>query len=212
MRNRTSHRTFFSTLNRTFFLAGIAVIALTLGSCTTVNVINYYSRNRPVLDSIERSYKAAYRRKPFSIEFTERSFNRISLELMTDSLKYIYEFGLGEGRMRDTLLKYGFDDHTISSLIGQMRSVHCAWVNNLDYYVNEEKRWMVYISIWPQAFNFPFVNKRYNILTYFSQPQYFDDQGRLLTGRRIRRIRKINAEVFRRINDTVCYTLSDRFR
>ncbi|HZE84776.1 MAG TPA: hypothetical protein VE035_10715 [Puia sp.] len=196
----------------TFFLAVIAIIALTLGSCATVNVTNYYSRHRPVLDSIESTYKAAYREKPFSIEFTERSFNRISLELMTDSLKYIYEFDLGEGRMRDTLLKYGFDDHAISVLIGQMRSVHCAWVNNLDYYVNEDKRWMVYISIWPQAFNFPFVNKRYNILTYFSQPQYFDDQGRLMTGRRIRRIRKINSEVFRRINDTVCYTSSDRFR
>jgi len=198
-----------SPLYPAFFLA---IVALTLYSCTTVNVANYYHKNRPVLDSIERNYKAAYREKPFSIEFTERSFNRVSLELMTDSLKYIYEFSLGEGRMRDTLLKYGFDDHAISMLIGQMRSVHCAWINNLDYYVNEEKRWLVYISIWPRALNFPFVNKRYNILAYFSQPQYFDDRGRLLTGRRMRRVRKINAEVFKRINDTVCYTLSDRFR
>ena len=199
-------------LNPLFFFALTTLTALTLCSCTTVNVANYYYKNHPVLDSIEQSYKTAYRRKPFSIEFTERSFNRISLELMTDSLKYIYEFGLGEGRMRDTLLKYGFDDHAISRLIGQMRSVHCAWINNLDYYVNEEKRWLVYISIWPRALNFPFVNKRYNILAYFSQPQYFDDRGRLLTGRRMRRVRKINAEVFKRINDTVCYTLSDRFR
>jgi len=182
-------------------------------SCTSVNVANYYYKNRPVLDSIQHTYKAAYKEKPFSIEFTDRSFKNISLELKTDSLKYIYEFGSGEVlRMKDTLMKYKFDIPAISTLIGQMRSVHCTWINNLDYYVGEEKDYLIYVSIWPQVFNFPFVGKRYNILAYFSRPQSFDQQGRLVTGRRIRRIRKINSEIFRKINDTVCYTLSDRFR
>jgi len=182
------------------------------GSCTSVNVANYYYKHRPVLDSIQESYKASYGKKPFSIEFTDHSFKNISLELMTDSLKYIYEFGLGESRMLDTLSKYRFDGPLISRLIRQMGSVHCAWVNNLDYYSNDQKNYLVYVSLWPRALNFPFVNKRYNILAFFSTPQYFDSQGRLMTGRRIRRIRKINSEVFRKINDTVCYTLSGRFR
>ena len=57
-----------------------------------------------------------------------------------------------------------------------------------------------------------FVNKKYYILTYFQQPQYFDSEGRLLVGRRRRHIRKINGDVYHRINDRVCYTISDRFR
>jgi hypothetical protein len=56
------------------------------------------------------------------------------------------------------------------------------------------------------------VNRKYYILTYFPQPQYYDDEGRLLVGRRLRRIRKINAETYRRVTDKVAYTISDRFR
>jgi hypothetical protein len=100
----------------------------------------------------------------------------------------------------------------IQDLITKMRSVNCTWINNLDYYAEEKKQSMIYISLWPRAVNSPFVNKKYYILTYFSQPQYFDSMGNLMAGRRLRRVRKINAEVFKRVNDRVCYTLSARFR
>ena len=189
-----------------------ALIMYLASSCKTVNITNYYHRHQSILDSIELVYTQAYAHKPFSIEFTDRAFDRVSLELATDTLTYIYEFWVGEDRMQDTLRKYGFNPAPINTLIVLMRSVDCTWANNLDYYTEERKHYLTYISLWPRAFNFPFVNKKYYILTYFQQPQYFDNGGNLLVGRKLRRIRKINAEVFRRINDKVCYTLSDRFR
>jgi hypothetical protein len=189
-----------------------AAFALLACSCKTLNISRYYHHHQSVLDSIELVYAQAYKQKPFSIEFTDRAFDRVSLELATDTLTYIYEFWVGEDRMQDTLRKYGFSTYTINNLITNMRSVDCTWINNLDYYTDERKHSLTYVTLWPRAFNFPFVNKKYYILTYFQQPQYFDSDGNLLVGRRLRRIRKINAEVFRRINDKVCYTLSDRFR
>ena len=189
-----------------------ALILYLASSCKTVNITNYYHRHQSILDSIELVYTQAYAHKPFSIEFTDRAFDRVSLELATDTLTYIYEFWVGEDRMQDTLRKYGFNPAPINTLIVLMRSVDCTWANNLDYYTGERKHYLTYISLWPRAFNFPFVNKKYYILIYFQQPQYFDNEGNLLVGRKLRRIRKINAEVFRRINDRVCYTLSDRFR
>ena len=93
-----------------------------------------------------------------------------------------------------------------------MRTRECTWIDNLDYYTETNKHSLIYISLWPRRFNSPFVNKKYYILTYFQQPQYFDSEGRLLVGRRLRRIRKINGDVYHRINDRVCYTISDRFR
>ncbi|HEY8970034.1 MAG TPA: hypothetical protein VIM64_13100 [Puia sp.] len=188
------------------------LILFLASSCKTMNITNYYHRHQSILDSIELVYTQAYAHKPFSIEFTDRAFDRVSLELATDTLTYIYEFWVGEDRMQDTLRKYGFNPAPINILIVLMRSVDCTWANNLDYYTEERKHFLTYISLWPRAFNFPFVNKKYYILTYFQQPQYFDNEGNLLVGRKLRRIRKINAEVFRRINDRVCYTLSDRFR
>src|SRR5882757_2679256 len=200
MRNKRAH---------IFLFIGIALYAC---SCKTLNITRYYNRHQSILDSIEMVYTQNYAHKPFSIEFTDRTFGRVSLELVTDSLTYIYEFWVGEDRMQDTLRKYGFNGQAINDLITRMRSVDCTWVNNLDYYTDERKHSLTYVTLWPRAFNFPFVNKKYYILTYFQHPQYFDNESNLLVSRKLRRIPKINAEVFRRFNDRVCYTLSDRFR
>ena len=181
-------------------------------SCTTLNIKNYYHHHRSTLDSIEETFRHTWQKKPFSIEFTDRSFDRVSLELITDTLTYIYEYGIDESRMQDTLRKFGYNTAPIEWLIKNMRRMNCTWVDKLDYYGDTARHSLIYISLWPRTFNSPFVNKKYYILTYFQQPQYFDSEGRLLTGRRLHHIRKINAEVYRRINDKVCYTISDRFR
>ena len=194
-----------------YYIFFIFTVLLTC-SCASVNIPKFYRRNQPILDSIEQVYTTAYHKKPFSIEFTDRPFERVSLELVTDTLTYIYEFWVGEDRMQDSLRKYGFDTTVVNDLITKMRSVNCTWINNLDYYAEEKKQSLIYISLWPRAVNSPFVNKKYYILTYFSQPQYFDSKGNLMAGRRLRRVRKINAEVFKKVTDRVCYTLSARFR
>lgn len=181
-------------------------------SCTTLNIKNYYHKNHRALDSIEVTFRHAYQAKPFSIEFTDRPFDRVSLDLITDTLTYIYEFNVGESRLQDTLKKFGYDPAPVQWLIANMRRLDCTWIDKLDYFGDTARHSLIYISLWPRAFNSPFVNKKYYILTYFQQPQYFDSEGRLLTGRRMHRIRKINAEVYRRLNDRVCYTISDRFR
>jgi hypothetical protein len=185
---------------------------LLFSSCTTLNIANYYHHHKQSLDGIENTFRNAYQKKPFSIEFTDRSFNRVSLELITDTLTYIYEYQVGEPRLQDSLKKYGYDTTAINYLIRTMQNRECTWIDNLDYYTDTTKHSLIYISLWPRRFNFAFVNKKYYILTYFQQPQYFDSEGRLLVGRRRRHIRKINGDVYHRINDRVCFTISDRFR
>jgi hypothetical protein len=182
------------------------------GSCARLNITRYYHKHHPALDSIEDAYRRAYGKKPFSIEFTDRPFDRVSLELITDTLTYIYEYHVGEPRLRDTLWKYGYDTVPVDWLIDRMRAMECTWIDKLDYYAEAQRHSLIYLSLWPRAINSPFVKKKYYILSYFQQPQYFDGQGRLLTGRRRRHIRKINAAVFFRLNDKVAYTISDRFR
>ena len=188
------------------------LIIILLTSCRRLNISNYYHRHRQSLDSMETTFRTAYQKKPFSIEFTDRSFNRVSLELITDTLTYIYEYQVGEPRLQDTLRKFGYDTTAVNYLIRNMQTRACTWIDNLDYYTDTTRHSLIYISLWPRRFNFAFVNKKYYILTYFQRPQYFDDDGRLLVGRRLRRIRKINGDVYHRINDRVCYTISDRFR
>ena len=75
-----------------------------------------------------------YQAKRFSIEFTDRSFDRVSLELITDTLTYIYEYNIGETRLHDTLVKYGYDPVPIRWLIGHMQKMNCTRIDRLDYY------------------------------------------------------------------------------
>ena len=193
------------------FLLGIMLL---LGSCASRKVFstNYYFENEKVLTQIEQSYKTLYQVKPFSVGFTDHSFKYISLEIITDSIKYIYEFETKEPRLNDTLVKYGLPVKGISDLISQMQSIHCIWINNLDYYSNNRKQSLVFMSIRHVAIHLPFTYEKFYILTFYAQPQYFDNEGRLLERRRLRKLRKINDEIFRRINDKVCYTISERFR
>lgn len=185
---------------------------LILTSCTSLNITNYYYKHHYTLDSMAQVYTKAWHAHHFSIEFTDRSFDHVSLEFDTDTLSFIYEFAIGEPRMQDSILKYGYDTAAINNLIFNMQSMECTWINDLDYYTDTTRHSLIYISLWPKAFNLPFANKKYYILTYFSQPQYFDADGNLMTGRRLRRVRKINGETFKKINDKVCYTISSEFR
>lgn len=193
-----------------FFLCA----AFLLCSCSTRQVFstNYYNEHEKALTNIEQSYKAIYQQRHFSLEFTDRSFNYISVEIITDSVKFIYEFGINEPRLQDTLVKYKLPAKAVTDLVMQMRSIRCIWINNLDYYNNGQKNSLIFMSIRNVAIHLPFTYEKYYILTFYSQPQYFDSEGRLLANRRLRKLRKINDEIFWRINDKVCYTISERFR
>lgn len=182
-------------------------------SCSPKNIsTRYYYEHEAVLDKIESSYKAINDKKPFNVGFADRNFSVISLEIITDTISYIYEFSVNEPRLTDTLNKYGLKAEAVKEIIGQMQSIRCAWLNKSDYYVDEKKHSLIFMSIKPVALKRPFAYAKYYVLTYFQQPQYFDKQGRLLQKRKLKDLRKINGEIFKRINSKVCYTVSGRFR
>ena len=190
--------------------AGIVTL---LFSCSAKKITsNYYFEHQTVLEEIEKSYKKLHKQRPFNIAFTDRDFRTVSVEIITDSVSYIYDFAVHEPRLTDTLNKYHLNAEGMSHLIDLMVGIRCTWVNDFDYYVDEQKRTLILISIKPVAFHPILSYKKYYILTFFSQPQHFDEQGRLLDKRKLRRLRKINGEIFHRINDKVCYTISGQFR
>ena len=194
----------------------ILVVPLITGllfSCSPKNIsTKYYYENEKVLDSIEESYKLLYHKGPFNLGFTDRDFKTISVEIITDTLSYIYEFGIDEKRISDTLNAYHLNVQKVNMLIKQMHDIRCTWINYSEYYVDEKKQTMILMSIKPVALKSLFSYAKYYVLTYFPQPQYFDSEGRLLDKRKLRRLRKINGEVFKRINNKVCYSITGHFR
>jgi len=188
-------------------------VAVIVFSCSPKNIsTKYYYQHEKVLDRIEETYKALSTQQPFTIGFTDRSFETVSVEIITDTLSYVYEFGINEPRLTDTLVAYHLNAPKVVTLIKQMHSIRCTWIKNFDYYVDEKKNTLIFMSIKPVALKAPLAYSKYYVLTYFQQPQYFDNEGRLLDKRKLRSLRKINGEIFRRINNKVCYTISGKFR
>ena len=184
-----------------------------LHSCSPKNIsTKYYVQNKTTLDNIEQSYSKLYKQNPFIVGFTDKNFEDISLEIITDSLTYIYDFKINEKRLADSLLKYNLNSTAITELINKMRSIRCTWVNNFDYYVDTVKKSLVFLSIKPVGLSRPFSNKKYYIITYFSQKQYYNKEGKLVNNRKQRQLQKLNGEVFKRINDRVSYTVSSTYR
>jgi hypothetical protein len=200
-------------LNRKNYILLVSLGAGLFFSCSPKNIsTKYYYEHEKVLDRIEESYKALYPLGPFNVGFTDRDFKTVSLEIITDTLSYIYEFEIDESRLSDTLAAYNLNAAKINTLIKQMHDIRCTWINYSDYYVDEKKQTMILMSIKPVALKSLFSYAKYYVLTYFPQPQYFDSEGRLLDKRKLRRLRKINGEVFKRINSKVCYSITGHFR
>ncbi len=184
-----------------------------LFSCSPKNIsTKYYYQNEKALDNIEQSYKKLNKEMPFNVGFSDRDFSTISLEILTDTISYIYEFDLSETRIVDTLQKYKINAGAFLDIVHQMQAIRCAWINETSYFVDEKKHSLIFMSIKPVALKRPFAYSKFYVLTYFPQPQYFDEQGRLLQKRKLKDLRKINGEIFKRINNKVCYTVSGRFR
>src|SRR5689334_14129551 len=107
----------------------------------------YYQENDSLFRSIRSQYKQLYEEHPFSVGIKDKGFQHMTFEIITDTIKYVYNFETTEPRLVDTLVKYQFDVQGITHLLNDMQRIHCTWITNLDYYENMEKKYLVFISI-----------------------------------------------------------------
>lgn len=191
----------------------ILVSSWLLTSCSTRIVSNnYYQQNKAAVDNIENRYEKLNAAKPFAVAFTDKKVNIVSIEFISDTLTRIYEFNVNEQRLNDSLFKYNYDTSGIKFLIRKMQQTKVTWINSVDYYVNDQPQQLIYLSIKPVTIRFLFSPPKYIALGYFRTPQSFDEKGRLLDGRRTKRVRKIKGQTFFKITDRICYTITQKYR
>jgi hypothetical protein len=185
------------------------------GSCTSgIYPKEYYAAHESTINYIEEQYKKITKNGSLSVAFTDSHFEAIALEFKTDTVRYIYDFNYGEKRMLDSLHQFGFDETLTQNLIDSLKAIKCTWINTLDYYLNGKKNLLVFMSVPVKQVNFLKIlqKRKYYLFNFYQQPQYYDENGRLLDKRKLRQLRKINSEIFYRITDKVCYTVSSKFR
>lgn len=193
----------------------ILITLLAVASCSPGKnfTTRYYNENRLKLDSLRNKFNTAYTKKPFHIEFKDRNFRHISYEILSDTFRYIYNFDLEESDLADTLEKYHYQAGEIISLIADMQTLRCTWISNLEYYENQQKKSLVFVSVRHSQLESFMKGEKYYALAFFNERQLFDLQGRLTDkSEKKKRYREINGQVFHRITDRVCYAITGNFR
>ena len=197
---------------RNYFIYIISA-CICLASCSSGRELtaDYYRQNEEVLVSIKDRFKKIHRQHPFSFEVLDKNYSEVGIEIITDTIRYIYHFNPGENHLADTLLAYRFNVPEMISLFADMKKMRCTWITNLDYYERRQEKYMVFLSLRHNKLGSN-RKEKYFTVAFFDQPQFFDNKGRLLDKEKGRAIRKINGQVFYKINNRVCFTLSGTFR
>lgn len=187
------------------------VFAILFFSCSSRNIAEHYYRNQKTFDSIQANYKSLINENIFTLFFKDRSYKSITLEVFTDSLKYIYYFKINEPSLYDTLLKYKINPKNFYLLMDEMTRVRSLWVSTLDYYVGSKKESLIYIGFRSRLLWFFFTPQKYFMINWFKKPQHYNGNGMLLDLSTSVPI-ELNDRKSHRINDTVAYRISNRFR
>lgn len=195
-------------------LSNLLIIFLFFAASCSTKIIstNIYQEQKEDLDNIERRYEKLNPTNHFSLAFTDKKFTIVSLEMITDTLTRIYEFNINERRLADTLLKFNYDTAGIYYLIRKMQQTKVTWINSFDYYVNDQPQQLIILSLKPVTIRYIFSPPKYVALAYFRSTQFFDEKGRLLDSRRTKQVRKIKGQVFYKITDRICYTITEKYR
>ena len=194
-------------------LLHIITISIIAASCSSSRELpaNYYRQNEATLLSIKDRFKKIHRLRPFSFEVEDKNFSEVGIEIITDTIRYIYHFKPGENNLADTLQAYHFNVAEMLTLFTDMKQMRCTWITNLDYYEKGQEKFMVFLSLRHYKLGSDRKEKYFTVV-FFDQPQFFDNKGRLLAKEKSRTIMKINGQIFYKINNRVFFTLSGTFR
>ena len=188
------------------------VFGIFLFSCSQRNIADHYYRNQKSYDSIHANYKSLIHENVFTLFFKNRSHKSIMLEIFTDSLKYIYYFKTDESLLYDTLVKYKINTKNFYLLMNQMARARSLWISQLEYYVKNKKENLIYIAFRSRPLWFFFSSQKYCMINWFTKPQQYDVKGFLLNQSLTPIPLELNDRKSYRINDTVAYRISNRFR
>ncbi|MBC7948214.1 MAG: hypothetical protein H7Y42_10075 [Chitinophagaceae bacterium] len=173
---------------------------------------SYYAENKDLFHSLQERYKQQYDKQPFSVEIKDKLSKEVGLEIITDSLRYIYGLSSEGSALTDTLRKYGFNVDLTMGIIRDMQKLNCTWLTNLDYYDRLQKKYTVFVSIRHKQLESTFKKDKYFTLAMFNTPQPFDEKGRMLDNRDRKQLRKLNGAILFKLDDRTGYALTATFR
>lgn len=151
---------------------GVLVLSLTSGllsSCTAAKKRKsekYYFEHKQTITEIRRLFDTLYAHQPFSAGFSDRSFSYYVLEVLTDSVRFIYNGERNRPQLEDAVLRFGFDTTQLRSLANKLKAIKCLWISKRSFYVNRQQETVTFLSFKSIANTSFFTENKYYILIF----------------------------------------------
>lgn len=175
-----------------------------LGSCMVNNqrkTANYYFKNQVKIEALLNTYENLYQKQPFALGFSDRRFNYYTLQLYTDTVRYIYNTKTSRQNIFDEIIKTPISNKEFLDIAQQIKDVRCLWIDKYDYYIQGEKHIATFMSFKSVLFKRSFEENKYYVLVFLNRELPLNDDNEVLKRYRMTKIK-----------DGVYFGIRDKFR
>ncbi|WP_276483675.1 hypothetical protein [Paraflavitalea pollutisoli] len=184
--------------------AGLILLIVLLASCTAAKKRKsekYYVEHKQTITEVRQLFDKLYQHMPFSAGFSDRSLKYFVLEILSDSVRFIYNGEKNQPQLEEAVDRFGFDTTQLRTLATKLQQINCIWISKRSFYVNQQRETVTFLSFKSIANPNLFSENKYYILL-FPPKQIISRHFR----ERIRRGDLV------KIEDQVWFTIGSNFR
>ena len=123
---------------------------------------SYYQENKKEISELKNEYDALYRQQAFSAGFTDKTFKYYVMQIITDTLRAIYNNEKRKDELWQNVLRFHYDTVALKKMAAMMKEIKCLWVGKTDHYFGEKREVFTYISF--QSADKAFRENKYYVL------------------------------------------------
>jgi hypothetical protein len=123
---------------------------------------SYYHENKKEISELKNEYDALYRQQAFSAGFTDKTFKYYVMQIVTDTLRAIYNSEKRKDELWQNVLRFNYDTVALKKMAAMMKKIKCLWVGKTDHYFGEKREVFTYISF--QSADKAFRENKYYVL------------------------------------------------
>jgi hypothetical protein len=185
-------------------LTYIALMAVLFSSCAASKekkTGKYYYENEKDIQEIISLYKGLYNHQPFSLGFSDRSYEHVGMDIITDTVRYAIDNLQSMDIFREAVYLFNYDTVSIRKLYKKMYDIKCIWVGTTDTYYKGKKENVIFLTFRSVRFGNPFLDRKYYSLVIFD-PKFINEE----TDRIIRE------DGFKKVKNEIYFKIGEKFR
>lgn len=152
--------------------AGVWLVLL-MASCTAAKTRKsekYYLENKQMITEIRQLFNTIYEHQPISAGFSDRSCKYFVLEVLTDSVRFIYNGKRNRPQLVEAVERFSIDTTQIRLLASKMQAIKCLWISKRSFYVNRQRETVTFLSFKSTSRTSVFTENKYYTLIFPPAP------------------------------------------